>query len=60
MKSEESFFLLVKKAFNQRRKTLRNAVRTLFDAAILEESLFNRRAEQLSVPDFASLTFKMK
>jgi 16S rRNA (adenine1518-N6/adenine1519-N6)-dimethyltransferase len=60
MKSEKDFFLLVKTAFNQRRKTLRNAVKNLFDAAILEDVLFNKRAEQLSVEQFAALTFKMK
>jgi 16S rRNA (adenine1518-N6/adenine1519-N6)-dimethyltransferase len=60
MRSDEHFFLLVKTAFNQRRKTLRNAVRNLFDAAILEKDLFNKRPEQLSVQDFAALTFKMK
>jgi 16S rRNA (adenine1518-N6/adenine1519-N6)-dimethyltransferase len=60
MKSEKHFFLLVKTAFNQRRKTLRNAVKGLFDAAILADELFNKRAEQLSVEQFADLTFKMK
>jgi 16S rRNA (adenine1518-N6/adenine1519-N6)-dimethyltransferase len=60
MKSEDLFFLLVKTAFNQRRKTLRNAVRGLFDAAILQDKLFDKRAEQLSVAQFAELTFKMK
>lgn len=60
MKSEAAFFNLVKTAFNQRRKTLRNAVKGLFDAAILEDELFNKRAEQLSVKEFAELTFKMK
>lgn len=60
MKNEESFFLLVKTAFNQRRKTLRNSVKTLFDATILGDELFNKRAEQLTVQQFASLTFKMK
>lgn len=60
MKSEKAFFLLVKAAFNQRRKTLRNAVRALFDAAQLEDEVFNKRAEQLSVAQFAALTFKMK
>ena len=54
------FFLLVKTAFNQRRKTLRNAVKGLFDATILEDELFNKRAEQLTVQQFADLTFKMK
>ena len=60
MRSERDFFLLVKTAFNQRRKTLRNAVKALFDAAILTDELFNKRAEQLSVEEFADLTFKMR
>ncbi|HSZ85057.1 MAG TPA: 16S rRNA (adenine(1518)-N(6)/adenine(1519)-N(6))-dimethyltransferase RsmA [Puia sp.] len=57
---EKKFFLLVKTAFNQRRKTLRNAVKSLFDEIILQDEIFNKRAEQLSVEDFAALTFKMK
>lgn len=60
MRSEKDFFNLVKTAFNQRRKTLRNAVKGLFDAAILADDLFNKRAEQLSVQQFAALTYKMK
>lgn len=60
MKNEKAFFLLVKTAFNQRRKTLRNAVKSLFDAAILEDELFNKRAEQLTIAQFAELTFKMR
>jgi 16S rRNA (adenine1518-N6/adenine1519-N6)-dimethyltransferase len=60
IKSEAHLFSLVKTAFNQRRKTLRNAVKSLFDAAILEDELFNKRAEQLSVNQFAALTFIMK
>lgn len=60
MRSEKDLFLVVKTAFNQRRKTLRNAVKGLFDAAILEDELFNKRAEQLTVQQFAELTFRMK
>lgn len=60
MKSERSFFVLVKTAFNQRRKTLRNAVKSLFETDILQDDIFNKRAEQLSVNDFAALTFRMK
>lgn len=60
VKSRRSFFNLVKTAFNQRRKTLRNAVRGLFDADILTDDIFNKRAEQLSIEDFAALTFKMQ
>lgn len=59
VKSESDFFMLVKKAFNQRRKMLRNGVKSLFDAQTLNQSIFTKRAEQLSVQDFAELTFKM-
>ena len=59
MKSEKHFKLLVKTAFNQRRKTLRNAVKSLFPPEVLQDDIFNKRAEALSVADFAALTFKM-
>jgi 16S rRNA (adenine1518-N6/adenine1519-N6)-dimethyltransferase len=59
MKSERALFVLVKTAFNQRRKTLRNAVKSLFSAEVLQDDIFNKRAEQLSVQDFAALTFRM-
>lgn len=60
MRTEKMLFLLVKTAFNQRRKQLRNAVKSLFDEETLKDELFNKRAEQLSVADFAALTFRMK
>ncbi len=60
MRSEKDMFLLVKTAFNQRRKTLRNAVRGLFSPEALQDGSFGRRAEQLSVEEFAALTFRMK
>ena len=60
IRSEKDLFLLVKTAFNQRRKTLRNAVKDLFDAEVLQQELFNKRAEQLSVEQFAALTFNMR
>lgn len=60
MRSQKDFTLLVKTAFNQRRKTLRNAVRGLFEPAMLEDDLFQQRAEQLSVSQFAALTYKMR
>jgi len=59
MKSERSFTVLVKTAFNQRRKTLRNAVKSLFPPGELSAELFNKRAEELTVKQFADLTFKM-
>lgn len=60
MKSERAFFTLVKLAFNQRRKMLRNAVKPLFDEETLKDEIFSKRAEQLSVQDFAQLTFRMQ
>jgi 16S rRNA (adenine1518-N6/adenine1519-N6)-dimethyltransferase len=60
LKSEKHFFLLVKTAFNQRRKTLRNAVRGLFEPDLLKDEIFDKRAEQLSIGQFAALTFKMR
>jgi 16S rRNA (adenine1518-N6/adenine1519-N6)-dimethyltransferase len=60
MKAEEDFFHLVKVAFNQRRKTLRNAVKNLFEIETLQHPIFDKRAEQLKVEDFATLSFKMR
>jgi 16S rRNA (adenine1518-N6/adenine1519-N6)-dimethyltransferase len=59
-RNEKDFFLLVKTAFNQRRKTLRNAVKTLFEQETLLDEIFNRRAEQLNIEEFAALTHRMK
>lgn len=59
-RDEKRFFLLVKTAFNQRRKTLRNAVRSLFEETALQDPVFGQRAEQLSVDEFARLTWKMR
>jgi 16S rRNA (adenine1518-N6/adenine1519-N6)-dimethyltransferase len=60
MKSEKALFVLVKAAFNQRRKMLRNAVRGLFEEEVLADEIFNKRAEQLSIEDFSALTFRMR
>lgn len=59
VKSDRAYKVLVKTAFNQRRKTLRNAVKPLFDATVIQEDIFTKRAEALSIEDFAELTFKM-
>ena len=59
VKSERAFWVLVKTAFNQRRKTLRNGIKSLVPGDILADSFFDRRAETLSVAEFAALTFKL-
>lgn len=60
MRSESDFFKIVKQAFNQRRKMLRNSLKGLFDPEILQQEIFTKRPEQLSVEVFASLTYKMQ
>jgi len=60
MRSDRHYKILVKTAFNQRRKQLRNAVKSLFDEAVLQDEIFTKRAEQLSIHDFGMLTFKMR
>jgi len=57
--NERKFFNLVKTAFNQRRKQLRNPLKTLFDKEYLQDSLFSKRAEELTVADFVALSHKM-
>ena len=60
VKSDRNFYVLVKTAFNQRRKTMRNAVKGQFTAEVLQDPIFEKRAEALSVDEFAKLTFLMK
>ena len=59
MASEKSFYHLVKMAFGQRRKMLRNPLKPYFTIAQLEDPIFTKRAENLSYEDYAALTFKM-
>ncbi len=54
--NEQIFKQLVKTAFNQRRKTLRNSLKTLsFIDGFTCEPIFNKRPEQLPVSDFIFL-----
>jgi 16S rRNA (adenine1518-N6/adenine1519-N6)-dimethyltransferase len=57
---EELFFILVKAAFNQRRKTLRNSLRQFYSADKLIREIFNKRPEQLGVQEFVHLTRMIK
>ena len=59
MASEKSFYHIVKMAFGQRRKMLRNPLKPYFTAAQLEDPIFTKRAENLTYEDYAALTFKM-
>ena len=61
---ERLFKSVVKTAFNQRRKTLRNALKPLLNAdapgyaEFVADPVFDLRAERLSVEDFIALTEK--
>jgi len=51
------FRRVVKQAFSQRRKMLRNTMKSFIKGdPLLEEPLFTKRPEQLSVEDFVQLT----
>ncbi|MEO6149819.1 MAG: 16S rRNA (adenine(1518)-N(6)/adenine(1519)-N(6))-dimethyltransferase RsmA [Mucilaginibacter sp.] len=57
---EKLFWQVVKAGFNQRRKTLRNAVSSLINKEkMTDEPLLDLRAERLSVKDFVELTNKI-
>lgn len=56
--SEKNFKLVVKTAFNQRRKMLRSSLKPLFGShhSAYSEEIFTKRPEQLGVEDFIYLT----
>lgn len=58
---EKLFFNVVKTAFNQRRKTLRNSLKSFgLSDNLKEDSIFDFRPEQLSVEQFIELTQKIE
>ena len=57
---EKLLFTVVKTAFNQRRKTLRNSLKSMnLSDKLREDSIFDLRPEQLSVEQFIELTQKI-
>lgn len=58
--NEAFFFKVVKTAFNQRRKTLRNSLKSFqLSDKLREDVIFAKRPEQLSVKEFINLTQKI-
>jgi len=53
---EKLFKSIVKMAFNQRRKTMRNSLKPILREEIKDIGIFNLRPEQLSVTEFVELT----
>lgn len=59
--NEKLLFIVVKTAFQQRRKTLRNSLKTLnLSDSLREDAIFDIRPEQLSVEEFIALTQKIE
>ena len=57
---EALFFRVVKTSFNQRRKTLRNSLKSFqLSDNLKEDAIFDRRPEELAVADFIALTEKI-
>lgn len=54
------FERVVKAAFNQRRKTLRNSIRSAFNGIEISDTFGSKRAEQLSVANFVDLTLEVE
>lgn len=54
--NEDVFFRVVKTAFNQRRKTIRNSIKSLLNGKTIEHPLLEKRPEQLNVEEFVILT----
>jgi len=54
--NEKLFFQVVKTSFNQRRKTIRNSLKTILLNLHVESELLSKRPEQLSVTEFIELT----
>lgn len=58
--NEKLFFTVVKTAFNQRRKTLRNSLSGLLNESIKTDEIFNLRPEQLGFEQFIEITKKIE
>lgn len=58
---EKALYKVVKAAFGQRRKTIRNSLKTFnLSDSLKEDTIFDKRPEQLSVADFIALTNKIE
>ena len=58
---EKMLYKVVKTAFQQRRKTMRNSLKSFnLSDKIKEDTIFGQRPEQLSVAQFVALTLKLE
>jgi len=56
---EKVFFQVVKQSFNQRRKIIRNSLKSFLLNLNVEDERFDKRPEQLGVQDFVEITGKL-
>lgn len=56
---EEKFKMVVKTCFQQKRKMVRNSLKTLMAADLLVDVFFNQRPEDLSVDDYVRITMML-
>jgi len=57
--NETLFFRVVKTAFNQRRKILKNSLKTLLAENVSADPILMKRPEQLSIDDFVYITHNL-
>jgi len=53
---EDLFVRVVKTCFNQRRKIIKNSVRKIYSGSLPEDTLMQKRPEQLDIQQFVKLT----
>ena len=58
--NEKFFKQVVRQAFSQRRKTLRNALKPIIGKSVFNDPILELRAERLSVKDFVYLTNQLE
>lgn len=59
--NEKVFKAVVKQAFNQRRKMLRNSLRSMIlDEVLMQDTILQRRPEQMSLEDFITLSVRIE
>lgn len=57
--NEKLFFRVVKQSFNQRRKMLRNSLKSFLLNLNIDDERFDKRPEQLEVDDFVEITSQL-
>lgn len=55
IENKKHYIQLIKAAFNQRRKTLRNSWKGTLPPELLTQEIMNKRAEQLTINDFVAI-----